>query len=235
MMIKTLVLPLCALLGGAAYAAEPAFVSAEQSRVLQILATPPSSSSAITQKELAELHRIEAARTPVQAEQAKADDEDETIFIYRKVIGTGFTAQALPLTAALSERVKHDEGVNTAPAKKGFARVRPYNLDKTLHPVCKTKTKDDSYPSGHTTVGYLQALTLIDILPEQRDAVLARADDYANNRLVCGVHYPTDLAASKVLAYTIHALMTANPHYQQEVAAARLEVRRALGLPLASN
>jgi len=63
----------------------------------------------------------------------------------------------------------------------------------------------------------LQALTLIDILPEQRDAVLARADDYANNRLVCGVHYPTDLAASKVLAYTIHALMTANPRYHKKV------------------
>jgi len=49
------------------------------------------------------------------------------------------------------------------------------------------------------------------------------------------VHYPTDLAASKVLAYTIHALMTANPRYQQEVAAARLEVRRRPRPALASR
>jgi hypothetical protein len=27
--------------------------------------------------------------------------------------------------------------------------------------------------------------------PEKRDAILARADDYAYSRLICGVHYLT--------------------------------------------
>jgi acid phosphatase (class A) len=109
------------------------------------------------------------------------------------------------------------------------------NLDKSLHPICATKTKNDSYPSGHTTAGYILALSLIDMVPEKRDAILARADDYANNRLVCGVHYASDLEASKLLAYTIHAVMANNPQYQKELAVARLELRRSLGLPLASN
>lgn len=228
--MKTILLPLCMLLAGVAHAATPSFVSPEQSRALQILAAPPVPGSATTQKELAELHRIEAARTAQEAEQAMDDERDESIFIYRKVLGAGFTPQALPVTAAFSARVKNDEAVNGSPAKTGFARMRPYNLDKTLHPVCKTKTKDDSYPSGHTMAGYLMALTLIEMVPEKRDAILARADDYAHNRLVCGVHYPSDLEASKVLAYSVHALMTANPQYQQELAAARLELRRSLGL-----
>ena len=132
-------------------------------------------------------------------------------------------------------RVKNDEGINTAPAKDGFKRVRPYNLDKTLHPICVTKTKNDSYPSGHTTTGYLMALTLIDMVPEKRDAILARADDYANNRLVCGVHYPSDLQASKLLAYSIHAVMGTHPQYQKELAAARLELRQSLGLATAAQ
>jgi len=107
--------------------------------------------------------------------------------------------------------------------------VRPYNLDKTLHPICKTKTKDDAYPSGHTTSGFLLALTLIDIVPEKRDAILARAEDYGRNRLVCGVHYPSDIQASKLVAYTIHAIMEVNPQYQKELVEAKAEVRRVLG------
>jgi acid phosphatase (class A) len=43
----------------------------------------------------------------------------------------------------------------------------------------------------------LEALVLIMMVPENRDAILTRADDYAHSRVVCGVHYPTDVEASK--------------------------------------
>ncbi|HEY4072345.1 MAG TPA: phosphatase PAP2 family protein [Herbaspirillum sp.] len=223
---------LAALIGNAANAKEPSFVAADQTRAFQILPTPPASDSDITKAELAQLHRIESIRTKEQADRAAADDKNETIFLFHDQIGSIFTPADLPMTAALSKRVQNDEGINTASAKNGFQRVRPYNLDKTLHPVCETKTKNDSYPSGHTTSGYLLALTLIDMLPEKRDIILARADDYANNRLVCGVHYPSDLQASKLMAYSVYALMANNPQYQKELAAAKFELRQALHMPV---
>ena len=68
------------------------------------------------------------------------------------------------------------------------------------------------------------------MVPEKRDAILARAEDYGHNRLVCGVHYSTDVPASKLLAYTIHAIMEVNPQYQKELAAAKVELRQVLGL-----
>jgi acid phosphatase (class A) len=80
--------------------------------------------------------------------------------------------------------------------------------------------------------GYMLALTLIDMVPEKRDAILARAEDYGNNRLICGVQYRSDLQASKLLAYSVHAVMSNNPQYQKELAAAKLELRQALGLPV---
>jgi acid phosphatase (class A) len=209
----------------------PSFVSADQTNAFTVLPKPPAADSWVTKEELAELHRLQTTRTKEQVERAMADDVEESIFIFAKQIGPGFNAAALPITAAFSKRVKNDEGINAAPAKKGFARIRPYNLDKTLTPVCKTKTIDDAYPSGHTTTGYLMALTLIDMVPEKRDEILARADDYANNRLVCGVHYRSDLPASRLLAYRIHAVMGTNPQYQTELAAARAELRAALKLP----
>jgi acid phosphatase (class A) len=208
------------------YAKDPSFVSAEETRAFQILLAPAAAHSDKTRAELAELHHLEATRSDAQKVAAMADDKEESIFIFKQQLGDWFNAQTLPQTAAFGIRVKNDEGINTAPAKTGFARVRPYNLDTTLHPVCVTKTKDDAYPSGHATTGYLMALTLIDMVPEKRDAILTRADDYANNRLVCGVHYRSDIEASKLLAYTIHAVMATKPQYQQELALARAEVQR---------
>jgi len=222
------VLSLCLAASFCSFAKDPSFVSAEETRSFLILPTPGSSKSEKTQSELTELHRYENTRTEAQKVQAMADDKEETIFIFKAQMGEWFNAKNLPLTAALGARVKNDEGINTAPAKTGFARVRPYNLDNTLHPVCATKTKDDSYPSGHATTGYLMALTLVEMVPDKRDQILARADDYANNRLVCGVHYRSDVEASKLLAYTIHAVMANKPQYQQEMAVARAELQQAL-------
>ena len=218
-----------------AWSGDAAYVDASQTRAFQVLPAPPAADSAVTRSELAELHRLQSLRTPSQVMRAVADDKNETIFLFSDLMGSGFTPGALPKTALLGARVHGDEGVNTDPAKNGFKRVRPYNLDKTLKPVCKTKTIDDSYPSGHTTTGYMLALTLIDMVPEMRDEILARADDYANNRLVCGVHYPSDLPASRALAYAIHAAMSANPDYQRDLAAARQEVRALVAPRLARN
>ena len=41
-------------------------------------------------------------------------------------------------------------------------------------------------------------MVLAMMLPEKRDAILARADDYAYSRLICGVHYPTDLKRAQI-------------------------------------
>jgi len=235
--MKKIALPLlCLVIATApALARDPSFVAASQTRADLILMAPPAPDSAITRSELAELHRIESSRTKAQEQQAIADEADESMFLYRTVLGEKFTAANLPLTAAFAKRVKNDEGVNSTPAKEAFQRMRPYNLDKTLHPVCKTKTKDDSYPSGHATAGYLNALVLIDMVPERRDLILARAADYANNRLICGVHFPSDIEASKLLAYVTHAVMANNPQYQKEMAVARAELRAALNVPLSGD
>ena len=147
------------------------------------------------------------------------------------MLGDAFTEQNLPLTAAFGKRVANDEAPNANAPKKFFHRIHPYTADTTLAPVCKTKTKDDSYPSGHTTVGWLLGLTLVEMVPEKREAILLRAMDYGHNRIVCGVHYPSDVKASQSLAYAVHAVMAQNPQYKQELAAARAELRKALNLP----
>jgi acid phosphatase (class A) len=148
------------------------------------------------------------------------------------VIGAKFTRESLPLTALLSDHVHNDESVIVNPAKSFFQRPRPYQLDKTLKPACKVNanTTDYAYPGGHGTTGYLEGMVLALIIPEKRDAIFARADDYAHNRLVCGVHYATDIVASKHVAYAMMGIIMNNPQFRRELAAAKTETRSALGL-----
>ncbi len=89
----------------------------------------------------------------------------------------------------------------------------------------------DKFTKENLPLTDIFALTLIDMVPEKRDEILARADEYAHNRLVCGVHYATDLLASKLSAYTIHAIMDVNPQFQAELHAAKTELRAILSLP----
>src|SRR5260370_25530774 len=126
-----------------------------------ILSPPPARDSATTAAELMELHRIEAARTPAQITQAQADDHEEDIFVFETVLGPGFTAEALPITASLSDRVRKEESAAGGSLKKLYHRPRPYQVDSTLHPVCPLTADPTSYPNGHSLSSYLLAFTLV--------------------------------------------------------------------------
>jgi acid phosphatase (class A) len=195
-----------------------------------MISFPPANNSATTVEELKQLHAIETARTAQQTSQAQGDDVEEDIFVYRGIFGGGFTARNLPLLASLSTDVHNEEGVALAPLKSGFARPRPYQLDPSLHPVCKLTSAQNSYPSGHTLSGYLLGYTLAYLIPQKKDEILARTGEYAHNRLVCGVHYPSDIEASKILAAAMFGAMLEDPTFQRRLKAAQEELKNRLGL-----
>jgi acid phosphatase (class A) len=196
-----------------------------------LLPPPPARDSEITKNELSVLHAIQQLRTSQQVVRAQADDQEQDIFLFKTIFGQTFNATNLPLTAALSNHIYNDEDAASKPLKSGFSRPRPFQVDDTLHPVCTLSQKPNSYPSGHTLGGYLFALTLVQMVPEKKEEILQRADEYAHNRMVCGVHYASDLEASQKIAYATFGYMLADPGFQKELAAARRETRAHLRLP----
>ena len=209
------------------------FVDPSTLHLATLLAAPPALGSPVEVDELALLHLIESTRTPAQSAAAKADDAEQDIFSFRNVLGPNVKPEQLPLTTALSAHVHGEEGAASDALKSLFARPRPYQLDKSLHPICKVTDAPNSYPSGHTLSGYLLAFTLAEMLPEKKIDILARADEYAHNRLVCGVHYPSDLEASRLAAYAVFGLMMSSPRFLQDLDAARTELRARLGAEFA--
>ncbi|KQW63996.1 phosphatase PAP2 family protein [Variovorax sp. Root411] len=87
-----------------------------------------------------------------------------------------------------------------------------------------------SYPSGHSTFAYLAGIVLAEMVPEKRAQIFARASEFGENRVLGGVHYPSDIEAGRRLATMIAVLIQGNPAYQGDFAAAREELRAWLGL-----
>lgn len=204
------------------------FITSQELDLTKYLPAPPADDSAQTKAELKELLEIQATRTPEQEKAAVADAE-ENVWRFADVMGPEFTAAKLPKTAALFDRVIATEDVVDDHAKKAFNRPRPYMLDEQIHPLLK-KSKSGSWPSGHSTVGYLMATVLGDLVPEKRNALFARASVYAENRLVAGFHYRSDTVMSRTGAALIAQKMAEQPDFQAEFDAAKTELRTQPGL-----
>jgi acid phosphatase (class A) len=69
------------------------------------------------------------------------------------------------------------------------------------------------------------------LVPGKAQAVLARASDYAESRLVCGVHYRADIEAGQVLGNVLVARLMTKPAFKAEVDAAAAELQAAHLVP----
>ncbi len=196
----------------------------------RILPPPPAAGSPQERAELDQLLRIQDSRTSRQVERARRDAKPDVLG-FGGALGRpgGLTAESLPRTIALFQHLATDEFAVLDAAKRDFARPRPFTVDTRLHPVI-ARPHSLSYPSGHATWAYATALVLADMVPERRRPLLARAAEYAYDRTVAGVHYPSDVAAGRLAGTALAArLFTCRP-FKIEENAARVELRKALGL-----
>ncbi|HEY2591574.1 MAG TPA: phosphatase PAP2 family protein [Steroidobacteraceae bacterium] len=223
--------PIAAIAGASDTADAAHCVDSSSLDLRRLLAPPPRAGSPRDRAELDELLRIQARRTSSEAELARRDAA-RTIFRFADALGNapGFERERLPQTLTLFRHLNVDETAVLAPAKRDFARPRPFTVEPRLAPIV-AQPMSASYPSGHSTWAYTTALVLADMVPERRAQLLARADQYARNRTVAGVHYPSDVEAGKLAGTTLAAMLFTCPAFAREEAAARKELRGALRLP----
>src|SRR6201996_2875606 len=201
----------------------------EQVDPARLLPPPYKDGSDLQKADLAEVERVYHSRTPERRAQAEWDDKHESIELFNTVLGPKFDLAKLPLTAKLMDEVDNDQAVTANIAKRYFQRNRPWAIDPTLV-ACDYKPNAaplTSYPSGHAMLSYSTGFILAALMPEKAQAILARAQDYAYSRVVCGAHYPSDIEASHVLATELAILMLENPAFHAQFEAARGELRAA--------
>lgn len=188
-----------------------------------MLPAPPSDGLVTQAAELAELQAIAKARSDKRLEQARADDVTISGAIFHAWI-PGFDIAKLPVTAKLLDSVKAEANTVSHTAKVWFDRKRPYEFDATLNVCSQHRGKNATYPSGHTTVGYAMASILARLMPDHARSAMARASTYGESRMICGVHYRSDVVAGQVIGTAVALAMLQNPQFQTEMAAAKEEL-----------
>jgi acid phosphatase (class A) len=222
-----------AVVSSAARAADTYYISPSEIDLLHILAPPPPPDSPAGKTDLQGVLAAVNSRTEASIKQAQ-DDDQRTVFRFANVMGPNFRTENLPLTTQLFQHVYQDGNAATLAAKIFFKRTRPFVIDPEIK-ILVVQAPDFSYPSNHSTFGNEAGILLADMVPENAVAIFARAAEYAHNRVVAGVHFPTDVEAGHVAASVIENTLLHNPRFEADFAQAKAEVRTALGLAAATN
>lgn len=195
-----------------------------------LLPPPPAAGSPAARRDMAGVLAAQARRTPTEIAAAKAD-QAHSVFRFADVFGAAFTPEQLPRTASFFARVVAYDKSEVKSVKAFWRHPRPVQASHGVHPLSVEKPDDWSYPSGHSTLGYTEAVLLANMVPERRAAIFARADLYAHHRIVMGVHYPSDVEAGRLAGTVLGGRLLDDPAWQTDYAAARAELRKALALP----
>ena len=147
---------------------------------------------------------------------------------YACALGTPINSQALPKTYHLLQRIELDARTVGTPPKDHYNRTRPLIGDE--RPVC-IKREDwlktnASYPSGHARVGMAWGLVLAELAPSRASGLAEAGREIGDSRVICGVHYQSDVEAGRLLGAVMVAREHADAAFRADFAAAQAELAK---------
>lgn len=194
--------------------------------VQALLPDPPARGSAQNKADIQAVLAAQGTRTAFQVGRARTEATLSPV-AFDTVLGTGFNAENFPLTFALLNDAASDAEAISAAAKQCWNRPRPPLQDRAIHPVVPLPSSA-SYPSGHAMRGALWAEILVKLAPPLRGQLLARGAQIGHDRIIAGVHFPTDVAAGQKLGIAIARRLMAGSKFRRDLAHAKIEFMRPL-------
>lgn len=226
--LRTLVMLAALAASCAAWGREANYVPSSSIALELILAPPPAPDSNAQRADLEAVLDAQKKRSKSAAEASQADAQISA-FRIGDMLGPQFAPEKLPFTAQFLRRAAADMGASVSAAKDHFNRPRPYLVSENVQPAI-ARPGGGSYPSGHASFAYLNGILLAAMVPERAADIFERANQYAYNRVVAGVHFPTDIEAGRVAASVIANALLQESRFKSDLECARSEVRSVLAL-----
>lgn len=141
----------------------------------------------------------------------------------------GFVIDAAkaPHLVSLVHKILQSETGDMWKGKDHWHRLRPFV--GTSNAICTEEGRQKiaetgAYPSGHTMLGWSTALILAELLPDRSTAILQRGRVFGESRIVCGVHWASDVQEGYVMGAGEIAAMHGNAEFRADMDAARAEL-----------
>ena len=200
---------------------------------LALLPAPPAADSAQQAADLDTYKRTRALRDTPRWALATKDANlsfPAAASTFECALQMPISQQATPNLNMLLRRTLLDAGLATYAAKDKYNRQRPFVVagGATCTPGEEAAlAKDGSYPSGHTSIGWAWALVLTQAAPQNMDALLQRGYAFGQSRVICGVHWQSDVDAGRVVGAAAVARLQSDETFKAQLALARDEVAQA--------
>lgn len=200
---------------------------------LALLPPPPAAQSPAFRADEEAFRAAKAKRTPERLALATADANlrfPAALAAFAPSLGISPSEQDTPHLVTLLRRSLTDAGLATYAAKNHYQRVRPFALYEEScctveqEPILK---KDGSYPSGHAAIGWAWALILTELAPERANLLLQRGHDFGVSRMICGVHWQSDVEAGRLVGAAVVARLHADPVFLAQLIEAKREIEAA--------
>ncbi|NLH38553.1 MAG: phosphatase PAP2 family protein [Elusimicrobia bacterium] len=175
---------------------------------------PPAAGSDEEKRDFLILHEWQDKRTDKDCELANAESHAD----YEELFGDispFINPEPEDLKKTLKD-IKKETDYIVGIVKERYNRPRPFHKDETLSP-CLGKIGGLAYPSGHATISRVYANLLSDLVPARSDEFFKRADLVALNRVIGGVHHPTDIEAGKKLGDIIYNEFKKDKNFQHNL------------------
>ena len=207
-------------------------------RLAQMVPPPPAPGSVVEIADRATLERYRVLEDGDRWLLATAHAELRPAYAlphFDCALGTRLGSAPTPSLTAVFEKLLHDADEVAERVKARAHRARPVGDDpdrQSCQRVAAAGRASPSYPSGSATVAIVYGEAMAALAPDRAEALRATAHQIAVSRVVCAMHYPSDIAAGEALGQAVFAEIAATPRFQADLEGARTELAtaRAAGL-----
>jgi acid phosphatase (class A) len=197
-----------------------------------ILGPPPAVDSAQGRADRTTFNDTRALQGSARWKQAQQDNDLWTGGAQKRyacALGREISETATPATQRMMRRIELDVRTVGTPPKDFYDRKRPpLGNDQ---PICVPREKwletNASYPSGHSMTGWAWALALSEIEPQKANALLTVGREIGHSRIICGVHFASDVDAGRTLGAAMFAQLHSDPAFTADLKAAKAELAKA--------
>lgn len=177
--------------------------------------TPPLLNSVQDLLDFETVLNFQRTRSESDCVRAQAEDEGLATSFFGPPYGPLSLEEAKKLVA-FQEKLFNEVNFFSRILKQKWKRNRPF-VRSTLIQPCVEPYPSNSYPSGHAAASKLAALSFSILYPELKHALLTRADEVARDRVLAGVHYPTDVKSGALLGQLVFEALQENEAFMYEL------------------